>query len=473
MSELKRSLSANTTIALVIGGIIGSGIFMKPALMASQVGSPWLLLSAWVVAGVVTLFGALSNAEVACMFPETGGQYVFFQKMYGNGFAFLYGWSAFAVFNTAGNASVAWVFSQYINYFVELPRLAPGIELATVWHIPYVGDIHPLENLGVKSVTILLILILTTINYFSVNYGGALQRFLTILKAVAIVVLIGGILFSGKGSMQHLHETLPTMPQGWAMVGAYMAAISGAFWGYDGWNNICFVAGEVKNPQRNIPRSLFLGLSFCILVYTLVNLAYIYVLPIGQLSTSSLVASDAATVTWGLIGGALIALMIILSTLGSTNANVLATSRVTYAMGDGNRLFSWAGKTQPKYQTPGNALWLNAIWTVVLIISGSFDMLTDMLIFVSWFFYGMSGLGVFLLRSRMKDFPRLYKVWGYPIVPICFVSFVAFFLCSTLITDIQQYKAGTAPIINSLLGLLITAIGIPIYFLSKKKRTTT
>jgi basic amino acid/polyamine antiporter, APA family len=473
MSELKRSLSANTTIALVIGGIIGSGIFMKPALMASQVGSPWLLLSAWVVAGVVTLFGALSNAEVACMFPETGGQYVFFQKMYGNGFAFLYGWSAFAVFNTAGNASVAWVFSQYINYFVELPRLAPGIELATVWHIPYVGDIHPLENLGVKSVTILLILILTTINYFSVNYGGALQRFLTILKAVAIVVLIGGILFSGKGSMQHLHETLPTMPQGWAMVGAYMAAISGAFWGYDGWNNICFVAGEVKNPQRNIPRSLFLGLSFCILVYTLVNLAYIYVLPIGQLSTSSLVASDAATVTWGLIGGALIALMIILSTLGSTNANVLATSRVTYAMGDGNRLFSWAGKTQPKYQTPGNALWLNAIWTLVLIISGSFDMLTDMLIFVSWFFYGMSGLGVFLLRSRMKDFPRLYKVWGYPIVPICFVSFVAFFLCSTLITDIQQYKAGTAPIINSLLGLLITAIGIPIYFLSKKKRTTT
>lgn len=472
MSELKRSLSADTTIALVIGGIIGSGIFMKPALMASQLGSPWLLLSAWVVAGVVTLFGALSNAEVACMFPETGGQYVFFQKMYGDGFAFLYGWSAFAVFNTAGNASVAWVFSQYINYFMELPRLAPAVELATIWHIPYIGDIHPLENLGVKSMTILLILILTTINYFSVNYGGALQRFLTILKAVAIVVLIGGILFSGKGSMQHLHETLPTSPQGWAMVGAYMAAISGAFWGYDGWNNICFVAGEVKNPQRNIPRSLFLGLSFCILVYTLVNLAYIYVLPIGQLAASPFVASEAATVTWGLIGGSLIALLVILSTLGSTNANVLSTARVTYAMGDGNRLFAWAGKPQPKYHTPGNALWLNAIWTVVLIISGSFDMLTDMLIFVSWFFYGMSGLGVFLLRRRMKDFPRQYKVWGYPLVPICFVAFVAFFLCSTLITDIQHYRDGSAPIINSLLGLLITAIGIPIYFLSKKKETS-
>ncbi len=128
------------------------------------------------VAGVVTLFGALSNAEVACMFPETGGQYVFFQKMYGDGFAFLYGWSAFAVFNTAGNASVAWVFSQYINYFIELPRLAPAVELATIWHIPYIGDIHPLENLGVKSMTIMLILILTTINYFSVNYGGALQK---------------------------------------------------------------------------------------------------------------------------------------------------------------------------------------------------------------------------------------------------------------------------------------------------------
>ncbi|MCX6207251.1 MAG: amino acid permease [Bacteroidetes bacterium] len=470
MSEFKRSISLNTTIALVIGGIIGSGIFMKPALMASQLGSPILLISVWIVAGIITLFGALSNAEVAAMFPETGGQYVFFKKMYGEAFAFLYGWAAFAVFNTAGNASIAYVFSQYTNYFVELPHFSTAIEKAYTLHIPFVGNIFPLENFGVKILTIVLIVILTAVNYLSVAYGGALQRVLTALKAIAIVLLIGGILFSGKGSFHNIvSSSTSVMPQGWALIGAYMAAIAGAFWAYDGWNNITFVAGEIKDPQKNIPKSLFFGLTFCIVIYVLVNLAYIYVLPIDKMAVSPFVASDAATVTWGLIGGGIIAAMVMLSTLGAANSNVLATARVTYAMSEENRLFSWAGKPQKKYHTPGNALILNAIWTIILILSGSFDMLTDMLIFVSWFFYGMSGLGVFLLRKKMSTVPRVYKVWGYPIVPLLFVSFVFFFLCSTLYTDIVNYQNGTAPIINSLLGAIITCVGIPIYYFSKKK----
>ena len=262
---------------------------------------------------------------------------------------------------------------------------------------------------------------------------------------------------------------MPSMPHGWALVSAYMAAIAGAFWAYDGWNNITFVAGEIKDPQKNIPKSLFLGLSFCIVIYVLVNLAYIYVLPIDKMAASPFVASDSSTITWGLIGGGIIAAMVMLSTLGTTNSNVLATARVTYAMSEENRWFAWAGKPQKKFNTPGNALILNAIWTCVLIFSGSFDMLTDMLIFVSWFFYGMSTLGVFLLRKKLHDTPRFYKVWGYPIVPLLFVVFVAFFLCSTLYTDITNYKNGTTHIINSLLGTIITCIGIPIYYFSKKK----
>lgn len=468
MSEFKRSLSLNTTIALVIGGIIGSGIFMKPALMASQLGSPLLLISVWIVAGIITLFGALSNAEVAAMFPETGGQYVFFKKMYGEAFAFLYGWAAFSVFNTAGNASIAYVFSQYTNYFVELPHFNSIIEKSVNIHIPFVGNIFPLENFGVKMLTVFLILILTAVNYLSVAYGGALQRILTALKAIAILLLIGGILFSGKGSIHNIINATPTMPHGWELIGAYMAAIAGAFWAYDGWNNITFVAGEIKDPQKNIPKSLFLGLSFCIIIYVLVNLAYIYVLPIHTMAQSNFVASDSATVTWGIVGGGIIAAMVILSTLGAANSNVLATARVTYAMSEENRLFAWAGKPQKKYNTPGNALILNAVWTIILILSGSFDMLTEMLIFVSWFFYGMSGLGVFLLRKKMQEVPRVYKVWGYPIVPLFFVAFVAFFLCSTLYTDIVNYRNGTTPIINSVLGAIITCIGIPVYYLSKK-----
>ncbi len=469
MSKFKRSLNLNTTIALVIGGIIGSGIFMKPALMANQLGSPLLILSVWVVAGIVTLFGALSNAEVAAMFPETGGQFVFFQKMYGEAFAFIYGWAAFAVFNTAGNASIAYVFSQYTNYFIELPRFSIAIETSTVIHIPLVGNILPLENIGVKLLTILLIVILSIINYISVAYGSALQRVLTAMKSIAIVLLIGGILFSGKGTLHHLVQNSATAPHGWMLVSAYMAALAGAFWAYDGWNNITFVAGEIQSPQKNIPLSLFWGICFCIIVYVMVNLAYIYVLPIEVMAKSSFVASDAATVTWGVIGGGIIALLVILSTLGTTNSNVLATARVTYAMSEDNRWFAWAGKPHKKFNTPGNAILLNAFWSSVLIISGSFDMLTDMLIFVSWFFYGMSALGVFLLRKKMRDFPRDYKVWGYPIVPLFFVGFVLFFLVTTLYTDLNNYLTGKSPLINSLLGLMITALGIPVYYLSKKR----
>ncbi len=468
MNQFKRTLSFKTTMAIVVGGVIGSGIFMKPAVMASQLGSPLLLLSVWIVAGCITLFGALSNAEVAAMFPETGGQYVFFKKMYGDAFAFLYGWAAFAVFNTAGNASIAYVCSQYTNYFIALPRFSTVVERSFHVHLPFIGNIFPLENIGVKLLTVSLVVVLSFINYWSVNYGGTLQRILTALKAVAIILLIGGILFSGKGSSHNIVTSLSTMPHGMALISAYMAAIAGAFWAYDGWNNITFVAGEVKDPQRNIPKSLFIGLSFCIVVYALINLAYVYVLPIHTLSISSFVASDAATVVWGTIGGSLIALMVILSTLGTTNANVLATARVTYAMGEENKWFAWAGKPQPRYNTPGNALLLNAAWSIILIFSGSFDMLTDMLIFVSWFFYGMSTLGVFILRTKMKDVERPYKVFGYPIVPLLFVLFVLFFLCSTVYTDVMNYKNGTTEIINSLFGIAITCIGIPVYYLSKK-----
>ncbi len=469
MRELKRNLGLNTTIAIIVGGVIGSGIFMKPALMGSQLGSPLLLLSVWVVAGIITLFGALSNAEVAAMFPETGGQYVFFKKMYGDGFAFLYGWAAFAVFNTAGNASVAYVFSTYANVLYPLPHFSAATEHAVNLRIPFVGNFYVLENFGVKLLTVFLILLLSVVNYFSVKQGGALQRVLTSLKVVAIVVLIGGLLLSGKGSTANIFTHSASMPSGMALVTAYMAAIAGAFWAYDGWNNITFIAGEIQNPQKVIPKSLFAGLSFCIVVYALVNLAFVYVLPIDTLSASSFVASDAAAAVWGTTGAVLIALMVALSTFGSTNANVLATSRVTFAMGEESKWFTWAGKVQPKYHTPGNALLLNAVWSCILIISGSFDMLTDMLIFVSWFFYGMSALGVFILRKRMKTFLRSYKVWGYPVVPLLFVAFVVFFLCSTVYTDISNYNKGTAPVINSVLGIIITCTGIPVYLLSKRK----
>lgn len=469
MSSFKRTIGLSTTISIVIGGVIGSGIFMKPALMASQLGSPLLLLSVWLVAGCVSMFGALSNSELATLFPETGGPFVFFKKIYGETFAFMYAWAAFSVTNTAGNASIAYVFAQYSNYFLNLPRFSETIEQSITLSIPFIGTFFPLENFGVKALTIFLILVLSAINYRSVKQGETLQNILSALKVVAIILLIGGIFFSGEGSMTNILTPSATMPHGFALLSAYMAALAGAFWAYDGWNNITFVAGEIKEPQKNIPKGIFVGLSVCIIIYALVNLAYVYVLPINTLASSQFVASDVADIAWGTIGASIIALLVILSTLGATNANVFATARTTFAMGQENKWFSKAAKIHPKFATPANALVFNGVWSTILIISGSFDMLTDMLVFVTWFFYGMSALGVIILRYKLKDVERPYKVFGYPFVPVAFVSFVLFFLCSTLYTDIINYQNGTTHVINSVLGIAITVAGIPIYYLSKKK----
>jgi len=471
MNNFNRTLGLSTTIAIVVGGVIGSGIFMKPALMASQLGSPLLLLSVWLVAGIISLFGALSNAELSTMFPETGGPFVFFKKIYGETFAFTYAWAAYAVTNTAGNASIAYVFSEYTNYFIQLPQFSETIEKSVHFTIPFIGTIFPLHHFGVKALTVFLILVLSAVNYYSVKSGGTLQRFLTSLKIIGITMLIGGIFFSSKGSVNNIVTSSGDMPQGWGMIGAYMAALAGAFWAYDGWNNITFVGGEIKNPQRNIPKSLIAGLFICIIIYTLMNIAFTYLLPIDQLAASSFVASDAASIAWGSIGGGLIAILVMLSTLGAANANVLATARTTFAMGEENKWFTKAGKIHPKFNTPGNALIFNAVWSSVLIFSGSFDILTDMLVFVSWFFYGMSTLGVFILRKKMPLAERPYKVWGYPVIPALFVSFVFFFLASTLYADILNYQSGTSPLVNSLLGIAITCMGIPVYYLSRKKST--
>jgi APA family basic amino acid/polyamine antiporter len=465
--KLERTLGLSSTVSLVVGGIIGSAIFMKPALMASQLGSPWLLVSVWVLAGLISFLGAITNAEAAAMMPETGGQYIFFQKMFGDFTAYLYGWSAFAVFNTAGAASIAYVFSIYAEYFVRLPRLPKETEQLFYLYMPGIGKIFPLENIGVKSLTILLLWFLTIVNYRSTNSGDRLQIFFSALKVVAMILLVIGIFTVGEGTVSHFSQSSPHT--GWSLVLAIAAATSGAFWGYDGWNNITFMAGEIKNPQRNIALGLLLGLGVVIAIYFLINLAYIYALPIDAIASSAFVGSDAASSAFGFGAGALIALIVMISTFGATNGNVLATARVTFAMAQEKKFFPIIGKVHPKYKTPANALILHGIWTSLLVLSGSFDMLTDMLVFATWLFYTLGAIGVMVLRKKMPDAERPYKTWGYPFVPIAFILIASSFLVLTLYNDISNYINGTSPLINSLFGLALTAVGIPLYFYFKKK----
>ena len=461
------TLGFQSALAIVIGGVIGSGIFMKPAMMAQELRSPWLLIMVWLAAGLITLFGAMSNSEVAAMYPETGGQFVFFRKMYGDFFAYLYGWASFAVFNTAGNASIAYVCAQYADFFLHLPRFTTALEQKFYYKIPGIGTFYLLENFGIKALTICIVIGFTVLNSLSVKQSGGVQRFLTLLKISAIALLVFGIFLSPTGHLAQFTDAHET-PQGWVLVGAIATAMAGAFWAYDGWNNITFVASEIKHPQRNIPRSLIIGLLTCIAVYILLNIAFLYAMPIGDMAKSQFVAADAAGFNFGLYGAAIVSLLVIFSTLGATNANILSTARVTYALGQDNKAFQWTGHLDTKHQTPARALMLNALWSSFLIFSGSFDMLTEMLIFVSWFFYGMSVIGLFVLRYKCPDTERPYRAWGYPFLPMVFILFTFTFLIVTVWTDITQYLSGKTQVIYSVFGILITLVGVPFYWWGRK-----
>lgn len=452
-----------------MGSVIGSGVFMKPAAMAAVLGSPIWLSIVWVIAGLFSLLGAFIYAELGAMMPETGGLYVYFRKMFGDFFAFLYGWAAFAVINTAAVAAIVFVCAEYANYFLQLPRFDPETERSFVLNIPFIGAFFPLENFGVKSLAIFLIIFFTWVNYRSVKAGSSFQVISTALKIAVIAALVLGIFTSGEGTIRNFSAA--TSPAtGFDLLSGVVVALTGAFFAYDGWVNITFVAGEIKDPQRNLPRSLIIGVMGTIIVYLLVNQAYLYVLPVEKIAGSDLVAADAIGVAWGTTGEKLIAAMIVICTLGAVNGNIMASPRVTYAMAKGGVFPSWAGKEHKNYLTPGNALWLHGIWTILFIVTGSFNMLADMFVFVTWVAYLFGAIGVMKLRRTMKDAHRPFKTPGYPYVPILFILFSAFYLVITVVSDVSNYINDKQPVINSLLGLVLTFIGIPLYYYYKRKK---
>lgn len=465
---LRQTIGFWPATAIVAGSVIGSGVFMKPATMAAQLGSPIWLSLIWIIAGLFSLFGALIYAELGAMMPKNGGCYVYFRYMFGDLIAFLYGWSAFSVTNTASVAAISFVCAQYSDYFLHLPRLAATAEQSIIWHIPYIGNLFPLENIGVKSLAVALVLGITFLNYLSVKAGSAFQVISTFIKIVVIAALVLGIFFSGNGSTQNfLHAADPKT--GWGLMSGIVAAMTGAFFAYDGWINVTFIAGEIKQPQKNIPRSLLLGLFICITVYVLVNQAYLYVLPVEKMAASPLVASDAIAVALGNTSGAIIAALIVICTFGAINGNTMASARITYAMGKDKVFIPWTGKEHTRFRTPGNALWLHCIWISLFIITGSFDMLANMFVFITWIVYLLGAIGIVILREKMPDAPRPYRAWGYPWVPGIFIGFSAFYLITTVWNDVDNYITGEAQVINSLFGLVITTAGLPIYFYYSKK----
>jgi APA family basic amino acid/polyamine antiporter len=461
------TLGLFSTIMLVVGGVIGSGIFRKPGVMAAQLGSPELLLLVWILAGVITLFGALTNAEIAALIPETGGQYIYFERMYGPFFAFLYGWAIFAIIQCGSIAAVAYVFAEYSTQFFPLPELSASTA-AWSFRLPFIGDITPFREIGVKGLAAALIVLLTIVNYVGVRFGGLVQNVFTVAKVVAMLMLVAGafVLPTGGSAANFTTPSSTVQLSGLALFAGIAAALQGAFWAYDGWNKLTYIAGEVKQPQRNIPLGLLWGMLIVTAVYLLMNLAYAWVLPIDDMAQSKLVAADVADKMFS-GGGRWIAALVMLSTFGTANAIILATARVYFSMSRMNVFPRFIGKVHPRFHTPAASLVVQGLWSVALLFSGTFDTLTDTLIFVTWIFYAAGAFGVFVLRRRMPATPRPYRVPGYPVIPALFVVFALTFLSFTIYNDFGAYQAAVAAgqpaLINSLFGIALVGIGIPIF----------
>jgi APA family basic amino acid/polyamine antiporter len=454
--QLIQGIGSFTAFALVFGSMIGSGVFKKAAPMSFLLGDGYWVLACWVLAGLITLMGALTNAEVAGIIAEPGGQYVYFKRMYGRFFAFFYGWSSFAVIQSATAASVAYIFGESLAAFL------PPWPIPNTWEQWTFLGLTPLENLQVKALTVGLLFLLATVNHFGVKYGGRLSGFMASLVVVCIYLVT--ILSFGwsDGQWSHIEAVGVAHPPehsllGTGMFGLFFAGLMQAFWAYEGWNTIGFLGGEVRNPYKTIPRALILGTVFVMLVYVLANAAYLYVLPAAELALipeGKIAAVEVVRTFLGTGGALAISALILLSTFNSTNTTILGAPRIYFAMAGDGLFFKSVGKVHAQYKTPSRALFLQVAWSSLLVFSGSFDALTDMLVFAAFIFYGAGALGVFVLRKRMPDTPRPFKVPWYPILPGFFVLFCIFLVGISILQDPM----------NALAGLGLMATGIPFWF---------
>jgi basic amino acid/polyamine antiporter, APA family len=461
---LVRSLTLSMATVLVVSSVIGSGVYKKVAPMSAELQSPKLVLLAWVLAGIVSLCGALSNAEIASMMADSGGEYVYFKRIYGRFMSFIYGWSIFSVIKTAAISSLAYVFAQSLNNLITLPRFSADIESIEI------SIFKPFENFGVKALAIFLIIALTFLNTRGLKGGERLSNWITRFVIVSLACIVVAGMFFGGGSLQNITTNASTyVEQSWtdfAFIKAIFGAMLAAFWGYEGWNTVGYIGGEIENPNKNLPLALFWGMMVIIASYLLINFTYLYILPTDDLIAVHQGKNDIAAIAVvrhfaGAWGASILSLVILVTTLGCTNSTILMPPRMYYAMAKDGVFFPRAADIHPTYNTPNYALWLQGVWACLLVLSGSFDQLTDMLIFAAFFYYGATAFGVFVLRVREPNTERPYRVWGYPIVPAIFVLF-----CLTLVIITCFTKPREAAF-----GVFLMLTGVPFYFYWNRKQS--
>ncbi len=425
--ELPRKLGLIDAISIVVGTVIGAGIFLVPNLVARSLSSPAMILAVWVFTGILSFFGALAYAELGAMIPATGGQYVYLRETYGELPAFLCGWTYFFV---VLSASLGWIgisFANYLGYFI------------------------PLNPLAEKAVALGLIAAVTYVNYRGITAGAITQKLFTAMKLSGLLILIVSAFLSAP------HAPSPPATGGISMQLFGVAMIS-CLLSYDGWVALSFVAGEVRNPKRNLTLAVALGLGIATIIYLLANAAYLRVLTIPEIAASNRVGALAAERAMGPVGGVIVSITILLSIAGCGNGWAMTAPRIYFAQARDGLFFHRFAAIHPRYQTPAFSIVAFGVWSGLLALTGTYETLASYAMFAAWFFYGLTAIGVLILRRREPDRPRPYRMPGYPVTLLLFVAVAAGFVMNTFI-------ATPGP---AIVGTLLIATGVPIYFFWKR-----
>jgi len=435
---LPRILSLWDVVMIVIGGVVGSGIFLSPSEIASAVPAPLLMLAVWVVGGLFSFFGAVAFAELGAAMPEAGGIYIYLREAYGPLLSFLFGWTLFLVIDSGSIATLAVAFSYNI-----LPRFA---------------EMSPLVK---KLIAAGFVAFLGTVNYVGLRWGSRLQNLTTYLKTGAIGIIVIGVFFftKGHGNVRNFVEP-GSGPFSLPLLGAFGVGLVASLWAYKGWEAATYSAGEVKNPQKNLPLGILIGTVSVIVLYVLANLAYLYIMPVGQIAASEgRVALDIMQIIGGPFMASLITFLILFSILGAANQNMLTSPRVYFAMARDGMFFKKIAECHPQFLTPHVAIVAITLWSIVLTLTGTFKQLFTYVIFGEWIFFGLTVFAVIVLRKKKPDLPRPYKTWGYPVTPILFVLAAVYVAVGSLLSSFK----------NAMFGLGIICLGIPAYLYWKGK----
>lgn len=449
-----RRLGLLDTTSLVIGAVVGSGIYMTPGIIAAGLPSPGLLLAVWLAGGLITLCGALSFAELGAMYPEAGGQYIYLREAFGPGAAFLFGWAFFGFIMCGGLAALAVAFAEFLGSFV------PALSIDRILlHLDLAG--RPFALSAGQLVAAATVVLLTFVNSFGIRSGANVQNVLTVFRLGMVAALIGlGVLFGTKGGGANFHPLFASGPGFPAILGPLGLALVAVFWTYDGWYSVNCTAGEIRDPERTIPRGLALGVLSVTAIYVLVNLVYLLALPYARIQGVTRIGELAVTALFGPSWASLFAALVTVSIFGCLDANLLFGPRVFYAMARDGHFFRAMGRLGRRSRVPIGALWGQAAWTGALCLSGTYQQLYEYMVFALLLFFAATGLAVFILRRRSPDLSRPYRTWGYPVVPAVFIV-----MCLAVFVSIvasQPFKAAA--------GAALLAAGVPVYLVWKARR---